>query len=255
MSNLSVLSVADISVQQDLEGRYCLNDLHKAAGGEKRHAPGFWLENQQAVELINELLTTGIPVVKTEGRYGGTFVAKELVYAYAMWISPTFHVRVIRAYDALAMGDTAKAETIARPRATPAVRPTREFRDYYGIARLIGLDKNVAAIAANNAAIKLTGVNVLQIINQTHLAAENQESLVYTPSELGLRLGVSGQKFNKLLELAELQAKDGDHWVPTEKAKGQYRFLDTGKKHSAGAMIQQVKWHDTVLGLLEKKAA
>jgi hypothetical protein len=50
-------------------------------------------------------LTTRICVVKTaEGRGGGTYAAKPLVYAYAMWISPKFHLHVIEAYDALVTG-------------------------------------------------------------------------------------------------------------------------------------------------------
>ncbi len=43
------------------------------------------------------------PVRVTKGGQNNTatYVAKELVYAYAMWISPKFHIQVIRAYDAM----------------------------------------------------------------------------------------------------------------------------------------------------------
>lgn len=31
------LTIANTTIRQDAEGRYCLNDLHKAAGGEAKH--------------------------------------------------------------------------------------------------------------------------------------------------------------------------------------------------------------------------
>lgn len=108
---MSALTIAGTGIRTDAAGRYCLNDLHRAAGGESRHQPAFWLRNAQTQALIEEIensanlqtsVSTGIPAVSTsEGRGGGTYVCKELVYAYAMWISPAFLLKVIRAYDAL----------------------------------------------------------------------------------------------------------------------------------------------------------
>lgn len=101
MNATHALTIASTAIRQDVEGRYCLNDLHRAAGGEKRHQPSDWLRLQQTKELIAEIEIPGIPGI--ESRQGlGTFVCKELIYAYAMWISPAFHLKVIRAYDAMA---------------------------------------------------------------------------------------------------------------------------------------------------------
>jgi len=95
------LEIAGVGIRQDDAGRYCLNDLHRAAGGEPRHTPGRWTITQQFGELAEELSRNqdGQPLTSAAGV--GTYVCKELVYAYAMWISPAFHLRVIRAYDAL----------------------------------------------------------------------------------------------------------------------------------------------------------
>lgn len=100
----SAITVADVGIRQDAKGRYCLNDFHRAAGGERKHGPSLWLENQQTKDLIAELAgeapDAGNPVsVIKGGTKQGTYVAKELVYAYAMWISPAFHLRVIRTFD------------------------------------------------------------------------------------------------------------------------------------------------------------
>lgn len=96
---MNSLVIAEISIRQDAEGRYCLNDLHRAAGGESRHQPGKWLENPQIQDLVAELEKTATAVIFAKQGLG-TFVVKELVYGYAMWISPAFHLKVIRAYDA-----------------------------------------------------------------------------------------------------------------------------------------------------------
>jgi len=68
------------------------------AGGERRHDTREFLDRASTQELVQELARemTDFPVNKTRGRNGGTFVVKELVYAYAMWISPKFHLEVIR---------------------------------------------------------------------------------------------------------------------------------------------------------------
>lgn len=103
---MNELVIANTAIRQDADGRYCLNDLHRAAGGEKRHQPSDWLRLDQTKELVAEVEIPGNPGIQSKQGLG-TFVAKELVYAYAMWISPAFHLQVIRAYDAMATGQLA----------------------------------------------------------------------------------------------------------------------------------------------------
>lgn len=97
--------ISNTTIRQDSEGRYCLNDCHAASGGEKKNGPSYWTSTEQAKALVTELTDTGIPVSPIltikGGNDQGTYVAKELVYAYAMWISPAFHLTVIRAFDAM----------------------------------------------------------------------------------------------------------------------------------------------------------
>ncbi|MGO3123656.1 MAG: BRO-N domain-containing protein, partial [Advenella sp.] len=122
-------------------------------------------------------------------------------------------------------------------------------------ARAFGLDKNAAAISANQLVRKLTGVNLLEDFGSTHLVAENQEALFYTPTELGKMLPgePSARKVNLLLAEAGLQAKQGEHWKPLEAGQDFSRLYDTGRRHGNGAPVLQIKWSDTVLPLLRKE--
>lgn len=150
-------------------------------------------------------------------------------------------------------GSYTKSEPAAKP---SLIQPAKEFRAMYGIARLIGFDKNVAAISANQAVSKITGTNVLQLLGHTHLEAEKQE-IYFTPTELGYRIGVSAITFNIMLAEIGLQKKYSGHWIATPEGEKYCRVLDTGKRNSNGAMIQQVKWSQAVLDVLnqQEKAA
>lgn len=98
--------ISDVKIHMDSEGRYSLNDLHVASGKEEKHQPAFFMRRNETIELINEIFNSADmqnknPVISKKGRYGGTYVCKELVYSYAMWISAAFALKVIRAYDAM----------------------------------------------------------------------------------------------------------------------------------------------------------
>lgn len=109
--NSQPLVIGNFSIRQDEDGRYCLNDLHKASGGAEKHKPTRFVRNQQTQELIAEIDSENnqrpnmVFAIKTlhGGVNSGTYVVKELVYSYAMWISAKFHLTVIRAYDAMVM--------------------------------------------------------------------------------------------------------------------------------------------------------
>lgn len=171
---MSELIIADTRIRQDAEGRYCLNDLHKAAvssgGNARTKEPGKFLASPQTVNLVQELVDTqnlGIAPVNVwqGGKNQGTYVVKELVYAYGMWISAAFHLKVIRAYDRLVMGQTTTLPPKTAPslnyRADAVVSAARCFNGLMRVAGSLKLDHSQAATAADQSAMRHTGVSVL----------------------------------------------------------------------------------------------
>ncbi|WP_255323516.1 KilA-N domain-containing protein [Acinetobacter soli] len=117
--NNKPLTIGEFNIRQDEGGRFCLHDLHKASGALEKHQPAFFMRNKQTKDLIEEIensanlqssenersanLQIAVKIIKGGAGEQGTYAVKELVYAYAMWISPKFHLMVIRAYDSLVM--------------------------------------------------------------------------------------------------------------------------------------------------------
>jgi len=125
---LPALSVGSVQIRQH-GGLYSLNDLHKASGSDSKHQPSNFIRLDTTQALITELsnssdvrnyqpaeisnspdVANNNPNTKQEfllypanlQNYvptdGGTYACKELVIAYASWISAGFHLKVIRVF-------------------------------------------------------------------------------------------------------------------------------------------------------------
>ena len=106
---MSKLIITDVAIRQDSQNRYCLNDLHKASGNKQKDKPANWLRLEQTKALIEVVercsdVRNAVNIMQG-GTHQGTFVVKQMVYAYAMWISAEFQLQVINAYDALVTGE------------------------------------------------------------------------------------------------------------------------------------------------------
>lgn len=100
-----------IAVSMTEDGLFRINDLHKASGGDKKHQPRNWLRNDRTKETI-ELLESRTQVQKRGVEQNqvvrtvnggdpdktGTYICEDLVYSYAMWISPEFELEVISVF-------------------------------------------------------------------------------------------------------------------------------------------------------------
>lgn len=165
---MNTLMIGNFGIRRDAEGRYSLNDIHLSGGAEDRHRPTRWLANQATQELISELTTDGIPSVSVTngGQSPGTYAVRELVYAYAMWISPAFHLKVIRAYDALVTGS--HLETVRPVPETDVCRAATELRAakitfvaIFQAMRTVGAHHGRAIRSANACALRRTGIDMV----------------------------------------------------------------------------------------------
>lgn len=128
--------------------------------------------------------------------------------------------------------------------------PPRLMREMYKTLELIGIDTNAAAISANQFVVKHTGINILRDCGQTHLLAKDQESLYYTPTQIGEYAGFDARFVNMLLNKIGFQKKIGGQWQPTKKAQSYFRIYDVGKRHSSGVPVTQIKWSKKVVKLI-----
>lgn len=128
MSNLTILNTAI----RNLDNFYSLNDLHRVSGAEAKHQPNRFMRLETTQELISEIENNQTPdlasgkishkIIRggTDLAIRGYWACEELALAYATWISPKFHLVVLRAFIAMHKGEVAQ-----QPLALPT--PERTF--------------------------------------------------------------------------------------------------------------------------------
>lgn len=221
------LIVAGASVRINKNDLYSLNDLHKAAGAQDKDQPALWLRLDGTKALIDELSNSTQMQNKdiaqsSAGRYGGTYVCKQLVYAYAMWISPKFHVHVIDAYDDLinsrmeSITEQAKTEA-SRQRArlesralTDAVKITREaqgkevrffhFSNEYDLINTVALGMTAKKYRAHHSFDKSTPIRDTLTLCEIE-CIEHLQRLNASLIDIGMELEQRKAKLNQVYML------------------------------------------------------
>jgi hypothetical protein len=103
--NKTTLAVFDTTVHLDGEGRFSLNDIHRAAMAKglatKSQRPGDFTRNQDVKRYVAELnVNAQICVIKkVAGKHGGTYAARALALRYAAWIDKRVETEIYRTIE------------------------------------------------------------------------------------------------------------------------------------------------------------
>jgi len=119
------------------------------------------------------------------------------------------------------------------------------------IARTLpGFDENQQCLHAARGTFNMTGVNPLEIMGVTSIAAPNNDAYL-TATEIGKEIGLSAMAVNKLLIAEGYQVKvqassSGSDYQVTEKGAPFGRMFDTTRKGGKGSQAT-LKWSNRIV--------
>lgn len=106
-----MMTIANNTIHTINGTHYSASDIFHASGSQTKDRVTYFLKQKHIKEMQRayeaEAYDVDIPtskrkaviIVRGKGKRQGTYLCRELVYAYAMWISPEFALAVIRAFD------------------------------------------------------------------------------------------------------------------------------------------------------------
>lgn len=229
-------SVMRVQIDNNGEPLFCANDVCVALGYiNARDALSRHVSEEDVVK--RDTLTNGgnqaLSYVNESGLYSLIFGSQlESAKEFKRWVTSEVlpSIRKTGKYEA------------------KLIKPTMEERIQAAtlILKVAGIEGNQLALSLDRMHKKLTGESVLELTD-TQLVAPQQKQLL-NPTEIGKPLGLSAVKVNRKLEEMGLQYKTEAGWQPTDLGlKRGAVLLDTGKRHSNGTPVRQLKWPCDIL--------
>lgn len=127
----------------------------------------------------------------------------------------------------------------------------------YEMAQIFGLTGNQALLKADKVTRQLSNISPMALLEIELKSPDNEALMIAT--EIGKRLdpAVSAKAVNLALAamdfMERFEYRAGKfEWRLTEKGKEYGVYLDTGKVHSNGTPIQQIKWQESVIPLIQQ---
>lgn len=187
-------TIAETVINQ-IDGFFSLNDLHKASGSQAKHKPSNFMRNEETIDLIKEINgensdaqirasveNKAFRVIRGGNLNSvkqGTYVCKEIVYRYAMWISPKFALIVIRAFDAMVTRtDSKQREALITACDKLAIRHALRSEIYTMVANEFGFEK-VTQIPTPLLPEAIAFVYELILLKRNHQPAKDHQQQLY----------------------------------------------------------------------------
>jgi Rha family phage regulatory protein len=125
------------------------------------------------------------------------------------------------------------------------MHPVDEFEKYHKLAGILGLEKEQAAIHANYATRKITGSDVLALIEYKPSVESKTQSITNWIKEFDLQ--ITPVKANRyLLELGYLTGAPGN-WLLSESGKSHGKLVT---QEAGGKMRESIEWSKSVAEIL-----
>jgi len=242
-NNLNCPVIAGISITVDKDGRYNLNALHKASGGEKKNNPSYWLSLQGTQELILELeqqlsdTEISVSVVQSikGGLNQGTFAHELLAVSYAGWISPKFQLMVNQVFLDYKKGEL---KNINIQKSTKSYLP--EYRKAKAIELSVrALDKvfsNLPHLSEQSKQV-IYADTINPIAGKNVIPLPKLENKTFSASEVGEMLGVSSNKIGRIANALNLKTEE-------------YGIFVLDKSRSSDKQIESFRYNEKAIDVI-----